>query len=74
MTVTLEKCKKKLIKMDKQLKKRGLTRKPSETTIQFAQRLAQQGPCYEGRNEHIRWYQWYSQIRYSGKINNTCSL
>jgi hypothetical protein len=65
--IAVEKLQKKLHKMDLLLQKRGLVRKPSETTIRFAQRLAQQGPCYIGRNEHIRWYKRYSQIRYSGK-------
>ena len=65
----VEKIQKKLHKMDKLLQKRGLIRKPSETTIQFARRLALQGPCYDNRNEHIRWYKQYSQIRYSEKYN-----
>ena len=69
----IERLQKKLRKMDTLLQKRGLKRKLSETPIQFAQRLAQQGPCYNDRNEHIRWYKRYSQIRYSEKTQTMSS-
>jgi hypothetical protein len=69
----IERLQKKLYKMDKMIQKRGLTRKPSETTVQFARRIAKQGPCYNDRNEHIKWYKRYSQIRYSGKTQTMSS-
>jgi len=59
------KLKNKLRRMDRLLEKRGLARKLSETTVQFAERLARQGPCYDDRNKHIRWYRRYSKLRYS---------
>lgn len=51
-------------KMDKLLAKRHLTRKSSETAMQFAERIECDGPVYAGRNKHIKWYRDFSKLRY----------
>ena len=52
-------------RLDRQLKRRGIVRRPSETLHQFSHRLLQMEPDEAWLERCAAWYLLYAEVRYS---------
>jgi protein-glutamine gamma-glutamyltransferase len=58
-----------LDRMDRRLRRHGLSRRPNETLHQFADRLETDGTLPEPAKDAAAWYRQYAALRYSGQAN-----